>query len=67
MASPVDPSTYKEALIFLGTAGVVIPIFRKLGMSSVLGFLIVGALVGPNMLGQLAQDHPWLANFVFTE
>jgi len=67
MASPVDPSAYKEALIFLGTAGVVIPIFRKLGMSSILGFLIVGALVGPNMLGQLAQDHPWLANFVFTE
>jgi CPA2 family monovalent cation:H+ antiporter-2 len=67
MASPVDPSAYKEALIFLGTAGVVIPIFRKLGISSILGFLIVGALVGPNMLGALAQDYPWLANIVFTE
>jgi len=67
MASPVDPSAYKEALIFLGTAGVVIPIFRKLGISSILGFLIVGALIGPNMLGALAQDYPWLANFVFTE
>ncbi|WP_119391265.1 cation:proton antiporter domain-containing protein [Taklimakanibacter lacteus] len=67
MASPVDPSAYKEALIFLGTAGVVIPIFRQLGISSILGFLIVGALVGPNMLGALAPDHPWLANFVFTE
>lgn len=67
MASPVDPSAYKEALIFLGTAGVVIPIFRKLGMSSILGFLIVGALVGPNMLGRLAQTWPWLGNFVFTE
>lgn len=67
MASPVDPSAYKEALIFLGTAGVVIPIFRQLGISSILGFLIVGALVGPNMLGALAQDYPWLANIVFTE
>lgn len=67
MASPVDPSAYKEALIFLGTAGVVIPIFRKLGLSSILGFLIVGALIGPNMLGRLAETHPWLANFVFTE
>ncbi len=46
MTSPVDPSAYKEALIFLGTAGVVIPIFRKLGLSSILGFLIVGALIG---------------------
>lgn len=67
MASPVDPSAYKEALIFLVTAGVVIPIFRKLGISSILGFLIVGALVGPNMLGALAQAYPWLANVVFTE
>jgi K+:H+ antiporter len=67
MASFVDPFAYKEALIFLGTAGVVIPIFRKLGISSILGFLIVGALVGPNMLGQLIQTYPWLANFVFTE
>lgn len=67
MASPVDPSAYKEALIFLGTAGVVIPIFRKLGLSSILGFLIVGALIGPNMLGRLAETFPWLANFVFTE
>ncbi|MGE0008687.1 MAG: cation:proton antiporter [Parvibaculaceae bacterium] len=67
MASPVDPSAYKEALIFLGTAGVVIPIFRRLGLSSILGFLIVGALIGPNMLGRLAGTHPWLASFVFTE
>ncbi|HTN99003.1 MAG TPA: cation:proton antiporter, partial [Nordella sp.] len=67
MTTPVDPSAYKEALIFLGTAGVVIPIFRKLGLSSILGFLIVGALVGPYMLGGLAQTYPWLANFVFTE
>src|SRR5262249_50077715 len=67
MASPVDPSAYKEALIFLGTAGVVIPIFRKLGLSSILGFLIVGALIGPNMLGRLAEIWPWLTNFVFTE
>ncbi|MGE3874854.1 MAG: cation:proton antiporter [Parvibaculaceae bacterium] len=67
MASPVDPSAYKEALIFLGTAGVVIPIFRKLGLSSILGFLIVGAMIGPNMLGRLAESWPWLATFVFTE
>lgn len=67
MTSPVDPTAYKEALIFLGTAGVVIPIFRKLGISSILGFLIVGALIGPHMLGQLAETYPWLAKVVFTE
>jgi CPA2 family monovalent cation:H+ antiporter-2 len=67
MASPVDPSAYKEALIFLGTAGVVIPIFRKLGLSSILGFLIIGMFIGPNMLGRLAETWPWLGNFVFTE
>ena len=37
-----DISLYKEALVVLGAAGVVIPLFHRLRVSSVLGFMLVG-------------------------
>jgi CPA2 family monovalent cation:H+ antiporter-2 len=62
----VDPGSYKEILVILVAAGVIIPVFRKIGISSVLGFLIVGILIGPSVLGQFAADHGWLNYFTFT-
>ncbi|MBL8895342.1 MAG: cation:proton antiporter [Rhizobiales bacterium] len=67
MEGSVDPSSYKEILIILVAAGVVIPVFRKLGISSVLGFLIVGILIGPSVLGQLALTYPWLNHFTLIQ
>ncbi len=64
MAGPVDPGAYREALIVLGTAGVVIPAFHKLRISPILGFLIAGTIIGPNVLGSLATDHPWLSYLI---
>jgi monovalent cation:proton antiporter-2 (CPA2) family protein len=59
----VDPTAYKEVLIVLGAAGVVIPLFRRLGVSSVLGFLLTGILIGPSVLGTFAADYPLLRFF----
>jgi CPA2 family monovalent cation:H+ antiporter-2 len=56
-----DLTFYKEALIVLGAAGVVIPVFHRLRISPVLGFIIVGIVVGPFGLGSLAKHLPWLA------
>lgn len=67
MAGPVELSAFKEPLIILATAGVVIPLFRRFNASPVIGFLIVGVLIGPYALGALAAPFPWLANFVITE
>jgi CPA2 family monovalent cation:H+ antiporter-2 len=47
--------TYKDALIVLGTAAVVAPIMPRLKVSPVLGYLAVGALLGPYGLGRLAE------------
>lgn len=47
---------YKEILLFLGTAGVVAPLFRKLRLSPIYGFLVAGFLLGPHGLGFLASD-----------
>ena len=52
---------YKEALIILSAAAIVIPLFHRLHVSSVLGFMLVGVVVGPFGLGSLAQQFPWLS------
>src|SRR5438045_2522750 len=58
---PLDTSVYKQALIVLGAAGVVIPLFHRLHISPVLGFMLVGIVVGPFGLASLAPHLPWLS------
>jgi monovalent cation:H+ antiporter-2, CPA2 family len=55
-----DLSIYKEALLFLATAGVVAPLFFRLRVSPVLGYLLAGVALGPFGLGALAREAPWL-------
>ncbi len=59
----VSADGYKELIIFLATAGVVVPLFHRLRISPVLGFLGAGALLGPFGLGRLAERAPWLSAF----
>lgn len=59
----IHAGTYKEAIIFLVTAGVVVPLFHRLRISPVLGFIGAGALLGPFGLGRLADTHPWVSLF----
>lgn len=56
MAGPNDIFVFKDALIVLGTAAVVAPVVHRLKISPVLGFMVVGAALGPYGLGRLA-DH----------
>ncbi len=51
-------ANYKEFLIILGAAGLVVPVFLRLGISSVLAFLFVGVLLSPGILGRLALSVP---------
>ncbi len=55
------PEQYKETLIFLATAGIVVPLFRRLRVSPILGFLVAGVLLGPYGLGSVAQRFRWLS------
>jgi CPA2 family monovalent cation:H+ antiporter-2 len=61
MEASLDPSTLKVVLIVLATAGIVIPVFHRLRISPVLGFMLVGAAVGPYSLGRLAERFSPLA------
>ncbi|HZZ60314.1 MAG TPA: cation:proton antiporter [Roseiarcus sp.] len=60
MNETVDVSLYKEALLFLATAGVVAPLFFRLRLSPVFGYLLAGLALGPYGLGSLARKAPWL-------
>ena len=61
MNEPVDLSVYKETLLFLVTAGVVAPLFFRLRISPVLGYLLAGVALGPYGLGAIARKAPWLS------
>jgi CPA2 family monovalent cation:H+ antiporter-2 len=56
------PSTslFSDALVILGAAGIVIPLFARFRITPVIGFILVGLLVGPSGLGGLVAAHPWL-------
>ncbi len=55
----------KGLLIFLVVAGVIVPLFHRARIGTVLGFLIAGMALGPNGLARLAPDHAWLGYITF--
>ena len=60
-------SVYREALLFLVTAGIVAPLFLRLRISPVLGYVLAGAALGPFGLGRLAGAAPWLKGVLLSD
>jgi len=58
---------YREFLIILGAAGLIVPLLVRLGINSILGFLLVGFLLSPDVLGSLTNDFPFLKALVITD
>ncbi len=67
MALDLTNSGFSDALVILGAAGLVIPAFARFRISPVIGFILVGALVGPMGLGQLVPHAPWLYYLTITD
>jgi monovalent cation:proton antiporter-2 (CPA2) family protein len=57
---------YKDILLVLGTAGIIVPLLMRWGISSILGYLIVGILLGPDVIGALAEKLPVLNTIAFS-
>ena len=60
-----SPEHYKSILLFLGTAAIVAPVFRRLKISPIFGFLAAGFCLGPYGLGALVASGAapaWLSH-----
>ena len=66
MEAAHDLGAYRDVIIVLATAAVAVPLFERLKVSPVLGFLISGAVLGPKGLGGLAAHMPVLSWFTIT-
>jgi CPA2 family monovalent cation:H+ antiporter-2 len=60
MAQDVFTAGFSDSLVVLGAAGLVIPAFARFRITPVIGFILVGVLVGPAGLGSLVAQMPWL-------
>jgi len=56
-----------DALVILGAAGIVIPVFARFRITPIIGFILIGVLVGPYGLGSLVERIPWLTHITITD
>ncbi len=59
-------TSMSDALVVLGAAGIVIPAFARARITPVIGFILVGVLVGPFGLGRLVGQIPALYYITIT-
>jgi monovalent cation:proton antiporter-2 (CPA2) family protein len=52
-----------QAFIYLAAAVVFVPIAKKMGMGSVLGYLIAGMIIGPFVLGFVGEEGADIMHF----
>ena len=61
------PEGTRETLLFLATAGIAVPLFHRLRVSPVLGFLSAGVALGPFGLGHVASRFPAVSVLAITD
>ncbi len=52
-----------QAMIYLGASVVMVPISKKLGLGSVLGYLLAGVVIGPAALGFIGTEGEDIMHF----
>ena len=58
MASTIDVSVFKDGMIVLATAAVLVPVAHRLKITPVVTFLAAGAVLGPYGLAALSDVFP---------
>lgn len=56
-----DQHFLQSAVIFLVAAAIAVPLFMRMGLSAVLGYLAAGLLIGPSGLGLIASSESTLS------
>ena len=60
MAGETDVTVYRDALIVLTTAAVIVPVVRRLKFSPVIAYLAAGVILGPNGIALLAPGNQFI-------
>ncbi len=63
----VEALNLREVVVYLAAAGVIVPLARRLSISPVFGFLVVGIVIGPHGLARFSDALPWLTYAVITD
>lgn len=58
MAGEANLEVYRDTLLVLGTAGVLVPVMSRYKISPVIGFLLAGAVLSSKGLGALSDVFP---------
>jgi len=61
VAGAAEPTLLRDAVVYLAAAVVAVPLFHRLKLGSVLGYLAAGLLIGPYALGLVADPESTLA------
>ena len=51
----------KDAIVFLAAAGIVVPLFRRMKIPVIIGFVLAGIALGPFGFGRFAETVPWIS------
>ena len=52
----MEHGLFYQALVYLSAAVVSVPIAKRLGLGSVLGYLIAGVVIGPYALRLIGEE-----------
>lgn len=59
----METNFFLEAIIYLFAAVLFVPIAKKLGLSSILGYLFAGIAIGPSLFGLIGQRGEDIMHF----
>ncbi len=59
----METNFFLEAIIYLFAAVVFVPIAKKVGLSSILGYLFAGMVIGPSVFGLIGQKGEDIMHF----
>ena len=52
-----------QAMVYLAAAVVMVPVAKRLGLGSVLGYLLAGIIIGPAILGFIGEEGQTVMHF----
>jgi len=59
----MEGNFFFQAFVYLAAAVVAVPVAKKLGLGSVLGYLIAGVIIGPFVLGFIGEEGQDVMHF----